>query len=67
MPIPVAVRSKAYIFSRLFSGITDLNPDEGMDIRFFVLVVCCVGSCLCDELITPSEKSYPVYMCLCVI
>jgi hypothetical protein len=28
-----------------------------------VLVLCCVGSGLCDELITLSEASYRVYMC----
>jgi hypothetical protein len=30
----------------------------------FVSVVCCVGSGLCDGLITRSEESYRV--CLCV-
>jgi hypothetical protein len=28
--------------------------------------VCCVGSGLCDELITRSEESYRVYVCLIV-
>jgi hypothetical protein len=27
-----------------------------------VLVVCCVGSGLCDKLITPSEESYQVHV-----
>ena len=31
-----------------------------------VLGVCCVVSDLCDELITRSEESYRVFMCVCV-
>jgi hypothetical protein len=29
---------------------------------FISCVVCCVGSGLCDELITRSEESYRVYV-----
>ena len=29
-------------------------------------VVCFVGSCLCDELITRSEDFYQVCVCVCV-
>jgi hypothetical protein len=32
----------------------------------FVFVVYCVGSGLCDELITCSEESYLVCVCVCV-
>jgi len=34
-----------------------------------VSVVCCVGSGLCDHLITRSEESYRVYVCVsnCVL
>jgi len=31
-----------------------------------LFVVCCVGSCLCDELITRSEESCRVCVCVCV-
>lgn len=47
VPVPVAVRSKAYVFDRLIVGIADSNPAVGMD-------VYCVGSGLCGEMITHS-------------
>jgi hypothetical protein len=31
-----------------------------------VFVVCCVGSGLCDEVITRTEKSYQVFVCVYV-
>jgi hypothetical protein len=31
--------------------------------EYFVHVVCCVGSGLCDELISRSEESYRVCVC----
>jgi hypothetical protein len=40
-------------------GVAGLNPVEGMDIRLLCLL-CCVGSGLCDKLITRSEE------CACV-
>jgi hypothetical protein len=27
--------------------------------------VCCVGSCLCDELNTRAEESYCLFVCVC--
>jgi hypothetical protein len=32
-----------------------------------VFVMCCVGSYLCNELITRSEESYRVCVCVCLI
>jgi len=31
-PIPVTVRSKAWVFGRSVTGIVGLNPDVGMDV-----------------------------------
>jgi hypothetical protein len=53
--IAVALRSRAYICSRLIAEMAGSNPAEGVDIR---VCVCCVGSGLCDGLITSSEESY---------
>jgi hypothetical protein len=41
-------------------------PADGMDVRLLYLL-CCVGSSLCDGLITRPEESYGVYVILCVI
>jgi len=32
----------------------------------FVFYICCVGSGLCDELISHSEETYCVSVCVCV-
>jgi len=53
----VAVWPKALVYSPI-TGIAGSSPDEGIDI----CCICCVGSDLCDKLITRSEKSY----CMCV-
>jgi hypothetical protein len=34
---------------------------------FDPFVVCCVGSGVCDELITRTEESYRVRVCVCLI
>jgi hypothetical protein len=47
-PIPVTVRSKAMAYARLI-GVAGSNPAAVM---MFVFLVCCVGSGLCDELVT---------------
>jgi hypothetical protein len=60
--IPVAARSKARC-GRSIAVIAGSNPAEGMDVHP-LFVVYNVGSDLCDELITRSEKSYQV--CVCV-
>jgi hypothetical protein len=32
LPIPVAVRSKAWVYGRSLAGIMDSNPARGMDV-----------------------------------
>ena len=56
VPIPVAARSKAWVYSRSLSEIVGSNPVGSMD----VCVKCCVlsGRGLYDGLITRPEKSY---------
>ena len=61
----MAVRSKSYVSSRLTAGVAGSNPAES-GVSSLVHVVCCVGSDLCDELITRSEESYWVCVCVCV-
>jgi len=41
--------------------------DYGFNSRWgsLVFVVCCVGSRLCDELITRSEETYRPCLCVC--
>jgi hypothetical protein len=63
--IPGAVRSNPQVCGRLTDGIADANPAEGMEVPLF-LVVCCVGSGLCNRLITRSEESYRVRVSNCV-
>jgi len=36
-----------------------------MDVRVLYLL-CCVGSDLCDELMTRLEESYRVFVCVCL-
>jgi len=65
--IPVAVQYKAV-------GLQSLDCwDRGFESRLrhecssLVLVVHCVDSGMCDELITRSGETYPVYVCVCLI
>jgi hypothetical protein len=64
MPVPVAVRSKALVTDSLTVGIECSNPAELIDVRSSVVFVCCIGSGLCDGLITHPEESY--WVCRCV-
>jgi len=66
LSIPVAMRSKAHVCSRLFVGIAGSNSAKGMECSSRAFVVCCVGSGLCDGLIIHSEESYRVFVCVCV-
>jgi hypothetical protein len=65
MAIPVAMLPKAQICDPPVVAIKDSNPTKGMDF-FLVFVVCCVGSGLCNELVTGSEVSYRVCVSNCV-
>ena len=38
-PIPVAVRSKAWVYGLSLTGIVDSNPTEGMDVCVVFVVV----------------------------
>jgi hypothetical protein len=41
----------------MFAGISGSNPAEGVDVLLLYMLCGCVGSGLCDELITRSEES----------
>jgi len=64
--IPVGGWSKAWVCRHLIAGIMCSHPAECMDVKSLVFVVCCVCSCLCNELITQSEESYRSCVCLIV-
>jgi hypothetical protein len=55
MPVPVAERSKVWVYIRSLAGIVGSNRAGGMDV-----CLCCVlsGRGLCDGLITLPEESY---------
>ena len=40
-PVPVAVRSKAWVFGRSPAENVGSNPTEGTDVLFVMSVVCC--------------------------
>jgi len=56
VPIPLAARSKAWIWSRLLAGTADSKPTGGMALS----LECCVlpGRDLCFGLIARPEDSY---------
>jgi hypothetical protein len=63
--VPVAVRSKSLVCSRLIPGIACSNPAESVDIHL-LFVVCRVESGLCNGLTTRSEESCRACVCVCV-
>ena len=65
LPIPVAARSKAWVYGRSLARIAGSNPTGGMD----VCCDCCVlsGRGLCVGLITRPEDSYRLGCVLSVI
>ena len=56
MSVPVAARSKSYVYGCSPAEIVGSNPTRCMDVCY----ECCVfsGRGLCDELITRPEESY---------
>jgi hypothetical protein len=64
-PIPVAVRSKAWVCVRSLAGIVGLNDAGGMDVCLLRVIVFS-GRALCVGLITRPEESYRVW-CVRVI
>jgi hypothetical protein len=63
LPIPVVACPKGLDCGHSIAAIAGSIPAEGMDVSS---VVCCVGSGLCDELITRSEESYRVCVSVCL-
>ena len=61
----MAVRSKAWVCSRLIAGIVFSNPAQYI-IFLSYMSVCCEGGGLCGGLITRPEGSYRVCVCVCV-
>jgi hypothetical protein len=53
--MPVTARSMVKVTGRLVAGILGQNPAEGKYV-LLASIVFCVGSSLCDELITRSEE-----------
>jgi hypothetical protein len=65
-PIPVAVRSKAWVFDRSLAGIRGSNPAGGMDVSFFGQ--CCALSVTSLRRANhPSICVKPSAVCLSVI
>jgi hypothetical protein len=56
LQVPVAARSKLWVYGLSLAGILGSNPSGVMD----VCVECCVlsGGDLCEGLITRPEESY---------
>jgi hypothetical protein len=65
IPIPVTVRSRAWLCGRTISGNAGSNPANGSDVTSLQFLSC-VGSGLCDELITCPEESYRVCASVCL-
>ena len=60
LPVPVAARSKAWVYGRSPAAIVGSNPTQGLGC---LCVECCVlsGRGLCDGLIIRSEESYRLW------
>ena len=65
-PVPVAVRSKAYVCHRSLAGIAGSNPAGGMGVCFLWALRVVPGRSLCNEPITRPGESYRERDCVCV-
>jgi hypothetical protein len=63
-PVPVAARSKLYVFGRSSDEIVGSNPTGRMDVSLLWVLCVLSGSGLCSELITRPEDSYRLW---CVV
>jgi hypothetical protein len=64
--IPMAMWSQSYVCGRLIVG-TGLDSPWGYRRSCLVVVICCVGSGLCEELISHTQKSYRVFVFVSVL
>jgi len=60
----VAVKFKVWVYSHPIAGIVVSNTAEGINIYLLRFLLCCVGSGLCYDLITPSKEYYRVCECV---
>jgi hypothetical protein len=71
IPIPAAVRSKVYVWSRLIAWIAGSNPAEGMNVGllWYLRVVQVAASVTSWSLIQRSNTGFArarVCVCVCV-
>ena len=64
--MPVAVRSKVSVWSRLTAGIASSNSAAGTDVRLLILLCVILGSDRFDGLITRSGGPN-MYVSNCVL
>ena len=57
---------KAQVCDHSIAGIANSNPVPGIDVSFLCVLLFCVGSGLCGEMISSSEKFYAVCVCVCM-
>jgi hypothetical protein len=60
----MAVRSKAQVRGSSTAGIAGSNASEVVGILLLCLLRVVASTCNCDELITHSEESYLICMCV---
>jgi hypothetical protein len=62
LPIPMAVRSKAWVCGRSLDEIVCSDPASGMDVCLSLVSSVLSVTGLCVGLITLSEESYRVWL-----